>query len=138
MQRADRKVVLSSSVVSNSVRPPGLQPTRLLCPWDFSGKHTGGGCHFLLQGIFLTHGSNLGLLHPNFLFSVFFFLHLNFQLHRGWVPQTPHCSRASYIGNLLLCSPQTSSQEAIIPLLKFLVIKGHKVFKEKLRFLKLR
>ena len=35
-----------------------LQPTRLLCPWDFSGKNTGGGCHFLLQGIFLTQGSN--------------------------------------------------------------------------------
>ena len=35
-----------------------LQPTRLLCPWDFSGKNTGGGCHFLLQGTFLTQGSN--------------------------------------------------------------------------------
>ena len=29
----------------------------------FSGKNTGVGCHFLLQGIFLTQGSNLGLLH---------------------------------------------------------------------------
>ena len=33
------------------------------CPWDFPGKNTGVGCHFLLQGIFLTQGSNLGLLH---------------------------------------------------------------------------
>ena len=33
------------------------------CPWDFSGKNTGVGCHFLLQGIFLTQGSNLCLLH---------------------------------------------------------------------------
>ena len=32
----------------------GLEPARLLCPWDFSGKNTGVGCHFLLQGIFLT------------------------------------------------------------------------------------
>ena len=31
-----------------------LQPARLLCPWDFPGKNTGVGCHFLLQGIFLT------------------------------------------------------------------------------------
>ena len=26
-----------------------LQPTRPLCPWDFPGKNTGVGCHFLLQ-----------------------------------------------------------------------------------------
>ena len=35
--------------------------TRLLRPWDFLGKNTGVGCHFLLQGIFLTQRSNLGL-----------------------------------------------------------------------------
>ena len=39
-----------------------IQPTRLLCPWDFSGKNAGVGCHFLLQGIFPTQQSNLGLL----------------------------------------------------------------------------
>ena len=39
-----------------------LQPTRLLCPWVFPGKNPGVGCHFLLQRIFLTQGSNLGLL----------------------------------------------------------------------------
>ena len=38
------------------------QPSRLLCPWDFSGKNTGLGCHFLLQGIFPTQGSNPGFL----------------------------------------------------------------------------
>ena len=32
-------------------------------PWDFPGKHTGVGCHFLLQEIFLTQGSNLHLQH---------------------------------------------------------------------------
>jgi len=36
---------------------------RLLRPWDFPGKSTGVGCHFLLQGIFLTQGLNLGLPH---------------------------------------------------------------------------
>ena len=38
----------SRSVMSNSSRPHGLQPTRLLRPWDFSGKNTGVGCHCLL------------------------------------------------------------------------------------------
>ena len=33
--------VLSCSVVSNSLRPHGLQPTRLLCSWDSPGKYTG-------------------------------------------------------------------------------------------------
>ena len=53
----------SRSVVSNSWRPHGLQPTRLLCPWDFPGKDAGVGCHFLVQGIFPTRGLNPGLLH---------------------------------------------------------------------------
>ena len=37
------------------------QPTRFLRPWDSPGKNTGVGCHFLLQGIFSTQGSNPGL-----------------------------------------------------------------------------
>ena len=41
------------------LQPHGLQPTRLHCPWDFPGKNTGLSCHFLLQGIFPTQGSNL-------------------------------------------------------------------------------
>ena len=40
-----------------------LWPARLLCPWNSSGKNTGVGSHSLLQGIFPTQGSNLGLLH---------------------------------------------------------------------------
>ena len=43
--------------------PRTVQPTRLLCPWDSPGKSTGVGCRFLLQGIFLTQGSNPGLVH---------------------------------------------------------------------------
>ena len=38
----------SRSVVSDSMRPHGLQPTRPLRPWDFPGKSTGVGCHCLL------------------------------------------------------------------------------------------
>ena len=34
----------------------GLQPARLLCPWDSPGKNTGVGCHFLFQGVFPTPG----------------------------------------------------------------------------------
>ena len=47
----------------DSLQPHRLQPTRLLCPWDFPGKDTGVVCHLLLQGVFPTQGSNLGLLH---------------------------------------------------------------------------
>ena len=43
--------------------PHGLQPTRLLCPWNSPGKDTRVGCQFLLQGIFPTEGLNPGLLH---------------------------------------------------------------------------
>ena len=49
-------------VMSLSLWPHGL-PTRCLCPWNSLGKNTGVGCHFLLQGIFPTQGSNPGLLH---------------------------------------------------------------------------
>ena len=39
---------------SNSLQPHGLQPARLLCPWDSPGQNTGVGSHSLLQGIFPT------------------------------------------------------------------------------------
>ena len=39
----------SRSVLSDSEQPHGLQPTGLLCPWDFPGKSTGVGCHHLLR-----------------------------------------------------------------------------------------
>ena len=58
-----RKWKWSHSVVSDFSRPLGLQPTRLLHPWDFPGKSTGVGCHFLLQGIFPTQRLNPGLPH---------------------------------------------------------------------------
>ena len=50
-----------------------LQPTRLLCLWDFPGKNTGVDCHDLLQGIAPIHGSNL---------CHFCLLHL---LHCRWI-----------------------------------------------------
>ena len=56
-------VVVSRSVLSDSLRVRELSPARPLCPWDFPGKNTGMGCHFPLQGIFLTQASNPSLLH---------------------------------------------------------------------------
>ena len=50
------------SVAFDSLQPYGLWPTGLLCPWDFTDKNTGVGCHFLLQGIFPILGWNLLLL----------------------------------------------------------------------------
>ena len=49
--------------MSDSLRPHGLQLARLFCPWNTPVRNTGGGYHFLLQGIFLTQGQNTCLLH---------------------------------------------------------------------------
>ena len=40
-----------------------MEPTSLLCPWSSPGKNTRVCCHFLLQGILMTLGSNPDLLH---------------------------------------------------------------------------
>ena len=52
-----------ASVTSDSLRPHRT----LLCPWGFPGKNTEVGCHFLLQRIFRTQGSNPHLLSPRYL-----------------------------------------------------------------------
>ena len=57
-------------VMSDSLQPHGLSPARLLCPWDSPGKNTEMGCHFLLQGVFPTQGSNLDLPHAGSFFTV--------------------------------------------------------------------
>ena len=45
------------SVVSDSLWPRGLQPTRILCPWDSPGKNTGvNRLPFASPGIFTTQG----------------------------------------------------------------------------------
>ena len=54
---------VSLSAMSDSLRPHGLQPARLLSPWDSPGKNIEMGCHALIQGIFPTQGSNQHLLH---------------------------------------------------------------------------
>ena len=54
---------ISRSVVSDFLRPHGLQPARLLCPWNSPGKNTGVDNYSLLQGIYPTQGLNPGLPH---------------------------------------------------------------------------
>ena len=53
-----RDLVRACILSFQSCQPCGLWPTSLLCPWDPPGKNTGVGCHALLQGIFLSQGSN--------------------------------------------------------------------------------
>ena len=50
--------------MSDSVRPHGLQPIRLLHPWDSPGKNTGVGCHFLLQCMKVKSKSEVAQLCP--------------------------------------------------------------------------
>ena len=53
--------------MSDSLGPPNTGPDPWTvahqAPWNFPGKNTGVDCHYLLQGIFPTQGSNHGLLH---------------------------------------------------------------------------
>ena len=68
--------LFSCGACSAILQPHG--PSRLLCPWDFPGKNTGMGCHFLSQGVFLCWQvvslplSHLGsqLMHSKYLIHV--------------------------------------------------------------------
>ena len=51
----------SHSVMSDSLQTHIAH--QVLCPWNSPGKNTGVGCHFLLQGLFLTQGLKLSLLY---------------------------------------------------------------------------
>ena len=56
-------ILLQSNVLVTLCDPLECNPPGSLCPWDFSGKNTGVGGHFILQGIFPTQGSNPDRLH---------------------------------------------------------------------------
>ena len=60
----------SRSVVSNSSRTHGLQPTRLLHPWDFPGKSTGVGCHCLLHTSYVPLDKLVSSLYASVFVSV--------------------------------------------------------------------
>ena len=57
------RICMHAQSCSTLCDPHGLSHTRLLCPWNFLGKNTGVGCHFLLQGIFPSQGLNQHLLY---------------------------------------------------------------------------
>ena len=98
-----------ASVMSDSLTPHGLQPTRLLCPWDSPGKINRVGCHDLLQGIVLTQGLNpllLCLLHCR---------HILYSLSHHWKLQgsnyllgSPHSQ-----GTLILLAPGLPSSSNV-------------------------
>ena len=56
-----RACVPAQLLLSNSLWPYGLLPTRLPCPWDSPDKNAGVGCHAPLQGILPTQGLNTRL-----------------------------------------------------------------------------
>ena len=58
--------VLRRWVTADSVQHFGLQPARLLCPWDSPDRNTGVGCHVLLQRVFPTQEWNPCLLCPTY------------------------------------------------------------------------
>ena len=96
--------------MSDSLWSHGLYPARLLCSWDFTGKNTGVCCHFLLQGIFLIQGLNLGVLHCRqilyrlshlYCFNKYFIVNICFQFLKVKVKVAQSC--------LTLCDPMDHS-----------------------------
>ena len=91
---------LTCSVVVNSLWPLDCTlPTKLLCPWTFSGRDTGMNSHFFLQGFLPTQGSNLHLL---------YYLHCSWILYQLIHQGSPHkhllsiycvCSNILGVGN---------------------------------------
>ena len=83
----------------------------ILCSWNSSDKNTGVGCHSLLQGIFLTQGSNPGPLHCRQILY-----HLS---HQG-SPPSPLKVKVLIaqlyptLCNLIDCSPPGSSVHGIL------------------------
>ena len=65
----------SCSVVSDPQWPHGLQPSRLLHPWDFPGKSTGVGCHCLLHFYVLSLYKYTPWFSSNMFVFFFFFCH---------------------------------------------------------------
>ena len=104
---------VSQKVMSHSLPSHGLQPARLLCPWDFPGKHTEVACHFLLQGIFPTQGSNGHLLHLLHCREILY--HLS---HQGspYLLESESESRSSCLTlcDPMDCSPPGSSVHGIL------------------------
>ena len=57
-------------VLSDSLQTHGLSLPGSSVHEDSPGKNTGGGCHALLQGNFPNQGSNLGISHCKWIFTI--------------------------------------------------------------------
>ena len=86
----DQKIWCVKYVLVAQSCPTLCYPIDCRNPWDFSGKNTGAGCHFLLQGIFPTQGSNLGLLHCSRFFTIW--------ATRDIKPETPSLKMSAFRG----------------------------------------
>ena len=75
---------------------PRQQPTRLPCPWDFPGKNTGMGCHFLLQCMKVKSESEVAQLCPTL-------CHPKIAAHQA--PPSMGFSRQEYWSGVPLPSP---------------------------------
>ena len=84
-------------------------------PWTFPGKSTGVGCHFLLQGIFLTQGSNLGLPHCRQIFYHLKQLFVTPWTIALWAPLSVGFSRQEYWSGLPFPSPGDLPDPGIEP-----------------------
>ena len=80
---------------------PWLQPTSFLCPWNFPGKNTRVGYHFLLLGIFLAQGSNPCLLHCKW----------NSSFPGGWVIKNPPAVQEFWVWSL---GPEDSLEKEMV------------------------
>ena len=83
----NRELLFSGSCPT-LLRHHGLQPTRLLCPWDLPGKSTGVGCHFLLQGN--LPDPEIELTSP--------------ALSGGFFPTAPHLNTVLPVSSVAICA----------------------------------
>ena len=111
-------VCVCESLMSDSLPPHGLQPARLLHPWDSPGKNTGVDCHSLLQGIFPTQGSNPGLLHCRYQVCGTNNILKELSIHHIWVfTSTYKCLGHDYEQSITLASSlnHLSQQRSLCP-----------------------
>ena len=81
--------------MSNSLQPHGLEPTRLLHPWNFPGKNTGVGCHFLL------------LIQTQISIKMWYFLVIYFAYFPLWQMPPKSFTKWTYYFNLYFTSRES-------------------------------
>ena len=105
-----------ASVVSDSLWPHGLWPTRLLRPWDSPGKNTGVSCHTLLQGIFLTQEIESTSLESPALEDRFFITSTTWEASNRHVSSSKSWLCQAYTENLVsLYIKHVSSRRQVVP-----------------------